>query len=415
MLDRVIKTSYDINRFTNKNFLGGKNIMTNAQYPDFKAGFKYQNIGNIVGTLNYAKAMKRKDDSEYGIEFLINARGFGSINVRIPMMDRAQSSLDNYSVSDKPRVRAGLARIEQFVADNGRVYTNATTFVELSDATTASGEPMKDNIAGRVGGEVFNIQQIQGSNAIKFSIVSYSVDRKDESKRATTQDGTPLDPQVLTFEAHDPNVINQIQQTVRQGSNVEVGYKYLNKSNVQYDEYGFAINGGNSDVIERLEAGKIVVHGAPQQQQQGGFGGGFGQQQQGGFGGQQQQGFGQQPPQQQQQQQGFGQQQQQQGNAFGSFGNQGQQQQQQQGFGGGQPDLSGSQNNFGVPDNQMPFNQSYQQPQGGQQGFGQQQQGFGADPFAGAQELQQGSPAYEEAQKMFGQGNQNGNGFGFGS
>lgn len=383
--------------------------MTNIQYPDFKAGFKYQNIGNIVGTLNYAKAMKRKDDSEYGIEFLINARGFGSINVRIPMMDRAQSSLDNYSVADKPRVRAGLARIEQFVADNGRVYTNATTFVELSDATTASGEPMKDNIAGRVGGEVFNIQQIQGSNAIKFSVVSYSVDRKDESKRATTQDGTPIDPQVLTFEAHDPNVINQIQQTVTQGSNVEVGYKYLNKSNVQYDEYGFAINGGNSDVIERLEAGKIVVHGAPQQQQQGGFGGGFGQQQsqggfgqqqQGGFGGQQQQGFGQQQPPQQQQgfgQQGFGQQQQPQGNPYGA------------------PDFSGSQNNFGVPDNQMPFNQSYQQPQGGQQGFGQQQQGFGADPFAGAQELPQGSPAYEEAQKMFGQGNQNGNSFGFGN
>lgn len=390
------------------NFLGGKNIMTNA-YPDFKAGFKYQNIGNIVGTLNYAKAMKRQDGSEYGIEFLVNARGFGSINVRIPMMDRAQTSLDNYPVEDKPRIRAGLSRIEQFTTDKGKTYTNATTFVELSDAVTANGDEMKDNIAGRVAGEVFNIQQIQ--NALKFSVVTYSVDRKDETKRATLSDGTPIDPQVLTFEAHDPNVINQIQQTVRQGSNVEVGYKYLNKMNVQYDDYGFPINDPNS-VIERLEAGKIVVHGAPQQQQQGGFGGGFGQQQsqggfggqqQGGFGGQQQQGFGQQ---QQQQQQGFGQQQQQQG-----FG-----QQQQQGFVNA-PDFSGSQNNFGVQDNQIPFDQSYQQPQGNQQGFGQQQQqGFGqpqGDPFAGAQELQQGSPAYEEAQKMFGQ--PNGNGFGFGN
>lgn len=354
--------------------------MQNVQYPDFKSGFKYANIGNIVGTLNYAKAMKKKDGvTEFGYEFLINARGFGSINVRIPMMDRAQNSLDNFPVSDKPRVRAGLSRIEQFTSDAGKTYTNATTFVELSEAKTASGEDMKDNIAGRVAGEVFNLQQIQGENgpAIKFDVVSYSVDKDDANKRATTANGTPVDPQVLTFEAHDPEVVHQIQQTVRQGANVEVGYKYFNKSNIQYDDYGFAIN-DNSSVIERLECGKIVVHGAPQQQNQGGFGGN-----QGGFGGQQQN----------QQQQGFGQQQQ----GFGQ-----QQQQQQQGYQGGG---FGDPNQYNMPDNQIPFSQNYQQ-----QGFGQQQ----GDPFAGGQELHQGNPLHDEAQRMFGNGN-GGNGFGFGN
>jgi hypothetical protein len=403
--------------------------MQNAQYPDFKSGFKYQNIGNIVGTLNYAKAMKRKDGTEFGVEFLINAKGFGSINVRIPMMDRAQTSLDNYPVEDKPRIRAGLSRIEQFTSDKGITYTNATTFVELSDAVTVNGDEMKDNIAGRLAGEVFNIQPIRGdkgAQAIRFNLVTYPVDRKDEKNRATQADGTPVDPQVIAIEAHDPAIIGQMQQTVRQGSNVEIGYKYFNKSNVAYDEYGYPINDPN-DVIERIEVGKLVVHGAPQDQ--GAFGGqnqnqgqqqGFGSQgQQGGFGGQQQ-GFG---GQQQQQQQGFGQQQQQQNpyanqqqqqppqeNNFGSNPNQGNPygNQQPQGDPFANQNQGQQQKNFGVPDNQFPFDPSYQ---GGQQGSGSQQQ-FGSDPFAGKQELSQGDMSYEEAQKMFGQNNQNTFGFG---
>lgn len=391
--------------------------MQNNQYPDFKAGFKYQNIGNIVGTLNYAKELKKKDGvTTYGIEFLLNAKGFGSINVRIPMMDRAQTSLDNYPIEDKPRVRAGLSRIEQFISDKGKTYTSATTFVELSDAVTATGDPMKDNIAGRLGGEVFNIQPIQGENgspAVKFSVVSYPTQKDDENKRALQADGTPVDPQVCTFEAHNPEVVSQLQQTVRQGSNIEVGYKYFNKSNVKYDDYGFPINDPN-DVIERLEAGKIVVHGAPQQQQgafgggqQGGFGGQ--QQQQQGFGGQGQQGFG------NQQQGGFGGQQQQQGNPQGQqqgFGQgaggpfnqnnfQGQQQQQQQqnqqqGF--GDPNQQ-----FNLPENQIPFSNEYNQ------------QHQGNDPFAGqGTTFNQGSQAYEDAQKAFGNNQQQG-GFGFGN
>lgn len=356
------------------------------QHPDFKAGFKYQNIGNIVGTLNYAKEMKKQDGSVFGWEFLLNARGFGSINVRIPMLDRAQNSLDNFPISDKPRVRAGLSRIEQFLADSGRLYTNATTFVELSEAVTVSGEPMKDNIAGRVAGEIFNISQIQGENgpALKFQLVTFPVQRDDESKRAMQQNGTPVDPQVLTLEAHDPNVVGQIQQTVRNGSNVEVGYKYFNKQNVQYDDYGFAINDPNS-VIERLECGKIVVHGAPQAPQGQGFGG-FGNNPQGGFGNPQGGGFG--APQGGPQFPG------------GPFNQNNIQPQ-------GAPDFSGSQNNFGVKDNQMPFDPSYQQPP--------QQQGFGNDPFAGnGQVLPPNDPFAQQANQFFGGGNPQG-GFGFGN
>lgn len=392
--------------------------MQNKQYPDFKSGFKYQNIGNIVGMLNYAKELKRKDDSVYGWEFLINAKGFGSVNVRIPMMDRAQSSIDNFPVEDKPRVRAGLTRIEQFTSDKGKTYTNATTFVELSEAVTVNGDKMNDNIAGRVAGEVFDIQQIQGLNgaaALKLKVVTYPTDKNDEKKRAFQAEGTPVDPQVLTFEAHDQNIINQLQQTVNQGSNIEIGYKYFNKSMVQYDEYGYPINDENN-TIERLEIGKLTVHGGQQQQQNGTFGGGFGQQQQG-FGGQQQgfggqQGFGQQaPPQQYQQQQqnfgqqqnGFGQQQNQQ-NGFGYQPQQGFNQQQNQ-----QQPQQGAGDPFNLPNEQIPFMPEYQQPQGNPQaGFGQSN-----DPFQGQGTiLPEGSPAYEDAQRAFGNNGQNGFGFG---
>lgn len=372
--------------------------MTNL--PEFKSGFKYQNIGNIVGTLNYAKELKRQDDSVYGWEFLINAKGFGSVNVRIPMMQKAQASIDNYPVEDKPKVRAGLSRIEQFTADSGKTYTNATTFVELSDAVTAAGVPMKDNIAGRVAGEVFNIQPASknGVNFFQVSIIIYSTDRDDDKKRAFKNDGTPVDPQVLVLEVHDPQIINQIQQTVTLGSNIEVGYKYLNKSDVQYDDYGFPINDPNS-TIERLEIGKVVVHSGPQQGGQG-FGGGnqgFGGQQQGGFGGGQQQGgFGG----QQQQSGGFGNQGQQ-----GGFGGQQQQQQQQQ---GGQQGF-GDPNQYSMPDNQIPFTDAYNANQGG---FGGQNQG---DPFANGQTLQQGTPEHDEAMRMFGNGGQGQGGFGFGN
>lgn len=336
--------------------------MMNQQHPEFKPGFRYQNIGNIVGTLNYARELKRKDGSVFGWEFLINARGFGSVNVRIPIMDRAQNSIDNYPVSEKPRVRARLTRIEQFTSDKGKTYTSATTFMELNDATTVTGEEMKDNIAGRIAGEIYNIQQIQGENgpALKFNIVTYPVDRNNENERAKYNDGTPVDPQVITLEAHDPKIVAQLQQTVRQGSNIEVGYKYFNKSSVKYDEYGFAINDKDS-VIERLEVGKVVVHGAPREQ-----GNGFGNQQV-------------------------------------AFGNQ------QNGFGNAQPQQNtagfGDPNQYQLPNNQYPFSSGFNPNQ--QQGAGN------SDPFADAQQLKQGSPDFEEAQRVFGNNGQN-HGFGFG-
>lgn len=240
---------------------------------------------------------------------------------------------------------------------------------------------MPDNIAGRVAGEVISIEQVQ--NFLKLSIITYSTDKDDKTKRASLANGTLVDPNVLAFEVHDPNVIHQIQQTVRQGSNIEVGYKYFNKNNTTYDEYGFATQG---DVIERLEIGKLIVHGTQQQQPQGqGFGGqGFGGNQAGGFGGQQQQ------------TQGFGQQQQQPsfGNQPGGPFNSNNYPSNQQGLGNEQP-----------PQGSVPFDANYQQqPQGG----------FG-DPFAGqGQQLDNNNPFAQEANQMFGQNNQQ-NGFGFGN
>ena len=373
--------------------------MQSQNYPAFKQGYKYLNIGNIVGNLNYAKPMVKKDKvTEFGYEFLINAKGFGSINVRIPKMDAAQESLDLFPISDKPRVRAGLAKLEQFVTDNGKRYTNATCFVTLSDATTVGGEPMKDNLAGRLAGEVFNMQQIQGDNglALAFDLVSYPTD--NDGKLQVGQNGAPYDPNVIRLEVHQPQILTEFQnQGVSNGSNIEVGYRYFNKSNVKYDDFGYPINDPN-DVIERVEVGKLTkVHSAAGGGQQGGFGGGQGQQgfdgqqqQQGGFGGQQQ-GFGNQG-----QQQGFGGQQQQQQSPPP------QQPQQQQGFNDGG-------NNFGMQDNQFPFEPSYDpnnDPFGNSTVVDNQN-----NPFANQGQQNQD---FNAANQFFGQGGQNGGFGGFG-
>lgn len=321
--------------------------MMNA--PEFKPNFKYSNVGNVVGTLVYAKALEKNDTGEpFGHEFLINSKGYGSVNVRVPMLEKSQYAMDNYPVEDKPRVRLGLTQLSQFVTDQGKVYTNTTSFLEMTDAVKVDGSNMPDAINGRFGGEVMNIA-MEG-NIVKLQIVSYNVDK--EGKRITKRDGTPIDPEVVSFEVHKPELVQQFQQNVRQGMNIEVGYNYINKDDVTYDEYGFPV--GSGDRIERVEVGKVIIHESQSPGPQGNMRG---------FGGQQQSN-------QQQQQGGFG----------------GQQQQNQQG--------------------QTPF---------GNHGGQQQQQGQ-QNPFPGSQEMSGNDPLAQQANQVFGQNNnQGGSGFSFGN
>ncbi|WP_257064237.1 hypothetical protein [Priestia megaterium] len=352
--------------------------MTNL--PQYKENFKYSNVGNVVGTLVYAKQMESQDGNPFGHEFLINAKGYGSINVRVPSLEKSNYAMNNYNVADKPRVRMGLTSLSQFVTQQGKVYTNVTSFVEMSDAKRVDGSDMPDIIAGRIGGEVFDIKQ-EGS-AIKFRIISYPLDR--DGNRSKLRNGNFVNPDVVAVEIHEPAVIQEFTQKVQNGSNVEVGYKYVNKDDITYDDYGFAVGSGNR--IERVECGKLVVHGGngtpnPQGSPQGNFQGGTPfnqqQQQQGGNpfgGGQSNQGA---PNPFANQQQG---QQQQQGNPFA---NQGQQQNQQQG---------------------NPFANQGQQNNQGQQG----------NPFAGAEIIDQGDHLQQQANQIFGNNGQ-GNGFQFGN
>ncbi|MEM5838908.1 hypothetical protein [Bacillus sp. LMB3902] len=264
--------------------------------PEFKPNFKYSNIGNVVGTLVYAKELRMKNGELFGHEFLINAKRYGSVNVRVPKLEKSQYAMDNFPVSEKPRVRLGLTTLNQFVTDQGKVYTNATSFVEMSEAKRVDGSDMPDAINGRLGGEVFNLR-MEG-DIVKFNLISYGVDK--EGNRTKLKNGQPTDPDIITLEVHDPALVQEFQAKVRDGSNIEVGYKYINRDDTTFDEYGFPV--GSGERIERVEVGKLVVQGesqqpGPQGNSMGSFGQGNPGQQPSAQGGQQP-GFGQQPPQQ---------------------------------------------------------------------------------------------------------------------
>ena len=244
--------------------------------PDFKPNFKYSNIGIVVGTLCYTKELQKKTGEPYGHEFLINAKGQGSINVRIPSLIKSQQAMDNFPVADKPRVRVGLATLDMFFAQNGKIYTHITSFAEMMDAVKIDGTEMPDGIKGRVGGEVVEMK-MNADGSVAVMLVSYDVDK--EGKRIKLRNGNFTEPKLFKLDVVEEQLIAELKQKVRVGANIEVGYAYMNKENIAYDEFGFPV--GDGQRIERVEVKKIVVHS-------------------GGNGGQQRPTFQQQPPVQQQ-------------------------------------------------------------------------------------------------------------------
>lgn len=364
---------------------------------NFKQNFTYNNIGIVVGNINYAKEIVNNQGGIIGYEFLINARGFGSTNVKL-FNEIGQRAFDNFPVSSKPEVRINLAKLDQFTSEKGNTYTSVLSFVEMEEAKNAQGEQMAHQIAGRLAGEVTNVQNL--GNHIKFQLVVHNTD-KEGNLVISNKTGQPMPPSVFKLEIHDLSIV---PQGFGNGANVEVGYYYLNKQEVAYDQFGFPIGDSKGTRIERIEAKKIMLKHAGQQmptgqQQMGGMpnvaanmpsGMGMGGQQQqqpqgnpfgqpnGGFGQMQQQGqqmtqnpfTGQQMPVQQQNDptanlspQDFMNVDTTQPAPF----EQGFQQQQQQ-----QPELNQVNSFFGQQQ------QGFQQPQ---QGFNQQPQGFGQAGF----------------------------------
>ena len=396
---------------------------------NYKPNFKYINMGIVTGQLVYVQDRAKKDSGEvYGKELLVFAKGFGSINVRVPL-DIGNRALDNYSVSDKPAIRVNLAKLEQFTAEqSGVTYTNVTTFVDIEDCVDNNGQPMAHKFAGRIGGEIINFQNL--GNVLKFKVVSYNLD-KDKKLAINKNTGQPYDPAVIAVEVHDPQIIQSaLAAGLGEGANAEIGYYYYNKQDITYDDFGMPVGDPNNK-IDRVEAGRINVQ-APSpnagQQQQGQFGGQpqgqpFGnQQQQGGFPnttGQMNTGMGQQPNLQKDQ---FNQQQQ--GNPFGQQPNQ---QQGQNPFGQQQQPMNQGQNPFGGhPDaanqGQQQMGQQQMNPFTGQPQQVQQQGNFGGQPNFNDVDTSQAAPFEQgfnqnpqgqfgnQAQQFFG-GQQGGNPF----
>lgn len=223
-----------------------------ANVPEFKQNFKYSNVGIVVGKLVYAKQLENEAGEAYGHEFLLNSpTTFGSVNVRVPKLEKSNYAMNNFHVADKPRVKLGLAQISQFTTDQGKTYTNMTSYLEMEEAKTVNGEDMADGVKGRVGGEVINLR-MEG-NVAKFSIVAHRTDK--EGKLMKKNNGEPLKPDVVEFVVEDQDVL-QSMQGLQNGSNIEVGYHYINKDDVTYDEFGFAQGTGNR--IEKVVAKKIV-------------------------------------------------------------------------------------------------------------------------------------------------------------
>ena len=239
-----------------------------ANIPEFKPNFKYSNVGLVVGTLCYAKELQKKTGETYGHEFLINAKGHGSINVRVPSLPKSNYALQNFPVAEKPRVRVGLATLSQFFANTGKIYTSVTSFVEMQEAVKLDGSEMPDSIKGRLGGEVFGIK-VEQDGHIVCNLVTYDVDK--DGKRTVLRNGKPIDPKIIQLHIVEPAIIEEFKAKVKNGSNIEVGYSYVNKDDVSYDEYGLPVGSGNH--VDRVEVGRLIVHAAPQQQNMGGFGG----------------------------------------------------------------------------------------------------------------------------------------------
>ena len=217
--------------------------------PQFKGEFKYTNIGTIVGTLCYTKPLERKDGSQYGSEFLINVKGHGSVNVRVPSMYKVEQIMEQLNVDDRPRVRVPMTQADCYFAKSGKIYINFTSFADFKEV----GDDVADTAKGNISGEVVNIKEAGGQLTVLLAV--FNVDK--EGNRVTNRAGEPLPPKALKVDVVDPELVKQFKDEVQVGSNVTIGYSYINKNNVSYDEFGLPIGDGSR--ITRIEAKKLIT------------------------------------------------------------------------------------------------------------------------------------------------------------
>lgn len=216
--------------------------------PQFKKDFTYKNNLTIVGTLCYYKPLERKDGSQYGGEFLLNVKGHGSINVRVPSMFKLEQLLENFNVDDRPHVVIPVASVDCYTSPKTqKMYINFTSFMDFKETDK------DDSAKGNITGEVVAFKEVDGKMMVKLAV--FNVDK--EGKLVLKQDGTPVPPKAITIEIVDQDVIKQFKNEVQVGSNVAIGVSYINKNDVSYDEFGLPV--GNGERITRLEGKKLIV------------------------------------------------------------------------------------------------------------------------------------------------------------
>ena len=220
---------------------------------EFKTNFKYSNIGTVVGTLCYFRPLERKDGSQYGGEFLLNVQGHGSVNVRVPNMQKVEEILAEFPVEDRPHVRVGMTQVDMFFAQSGKVYTNFTSFAQFK----AVGEEVEDTAKGNISGEVVKMKT-NADGTISLLIYVFSTDK--EGNVIKNYQGQALIKKIKV-DVVDPQLIKQVNEEVQEGTNLIVGYSFVNKNDVRYDEFGLPI--GSGERVTRIEAGKLIVHANP--------------------------------------------------------------------------------------------------------------------------------------------------------
>lgn len=216
----------------------------------FKKEFKYTNIGTVVGTLCYYKPLERKDGSQYGGEFLLNVKGHGSVNVRVPSMYKLEQILENFNVDDRPHVRIPMTQADCYISpQTKKVYINFTSFAEFKEV----GEDVQDTAKGNISGEVTAMKATD--DKVVLMVAVFNTDK--EGNLIKKQDGTPLPPKAIKVDVIDPAMVKQFKDEVQVGSNVTIGYSYINKNDVSYDEFGLPIGDGGR--VTRIEAKKLIT------------------------------------------------------------------------------------------------------------------------------------------------------------
>ena len=224
-----------------------------AKLPEFKADYKYSNVGTVIGKITYISDLVSKAGNQYGKKFLVNVKGYGSVDIRVPSVQKAQEITEQFQVGENARF--GLVTVDSFHSKTtGKTYTNFTTFATPSDAVTANGNEMDNRVAGKIGGEVAKITNENGHTV--FWLVSYRVDK--DGNQIKNRNGDFLPPLLIKLDVVDNDVKKEFDEKVQEGTNVEVGYVYVNKDDVSFDEFGLPLGSGQK--VQRLEAKRIIVH-----------------------------------------------------------------------------------------------------------------------------------------------------------